>query len=86
MLSSGSELLHDSTRKQICRKLEFRLGDSVQIFPDDKEKLLLLPESVTARCFGKPESMQEFGIWKAEVTNFNKIVDQYRPWAVLLNH
>ena len=57
----------------------------MQIFPDDNEKLLLLPECITARCFGRPESMQELGIWKAEVTNFNMIVDHFRPWPVLLN-
>ena len=41
-LGSGSENLHDSTRKHIHRKLE---SDSVKQIPDDKEKLLMVPDS-----------------------------------------
>ena len=41
MLASGIEQLHDSTRKNIFRKLESELGGSVQIFPNDKGKLVM---------------------------------------------
>ena len=36
MLSGGIELLRDSTRKHIHRTLKYELGDSVQIFKDNK--------------------------------------------------
>jgi hypothetical protein len=47
MLSGGVELLRDSTRKHIHRTLKSELGDSVHLFPDDKGKLLMVPESVS---------------------------------------
>ena len=45
MLSGGIELLRDSTRKHIHRTLKYELVDSVQIFPDNKGKLLMVPDS-----------------------------------------
>ena len=42
MLSGGFELLRDSTRKHIHRTLKYQLADSVQIFPDNKGKLLVV--------------------------------------------
>ena len=47
ILSSGIERIRDSTKKHIRRRLEAELVDSVQIFPDDKGKLLMVPDSVT---------------------------------------
>ena len=47
MFSGGIELLRDSTRKHIHRTLKYELGDSVQIFPDNKGKLLMVPDSVS---------------------------------------
>ena len=47
MLSGGIELLRDSTRKHIHRTLKYELGGSVQIFPDNKGKLLMVPDSVS---------------------------------------
>ena len=47
MLSGGIELLRDSTRKHIHRTLNYELGDSVQIFTDNKGKLLIVPDSVS---------------------------------------
>ncbi|KAJ7380877.1 hypothetical protein OS493_004460 [Desmophyllum pertusum] len=47
----------DSTRKHIRRRLESELGDSVDIFQNDKGKLVMVPESMeendTALCLQK---------------------------------
>lgn len=40
MSGSGVKLMTDSTRKHIRRRLESELGDSVDIFQDDKGKLV----------------------------------------------
>ena len=47
MLSGGVKLLKDSTRKNIHRRLKSELGDSVDLFLDDKGKLLMVPDSVS---------------------------------------
>ena len=75
MLSGGIELLRDSTRKHIHRTLKYELGDSVQIFPDNKGKLLMVPDSVSLQDVVL-ENHRELEIWKAKVTDFNKIIDQ----------
>ena len=77
MLSGGIELLRDSTRKHIHRTLKYELGDSVQIFPDNKGKLLMVPDSVSLQdvVLENQGLRRELEIWKAKVTDFNKIID-----------
>lgn len=77
MLSGGNKLLPDSTRKHIRRRLECELGDSVQIFPDDKGKLLMVPDSASLQdvVLENQGLRRELGIWKAKVTNLNQIID-----------
>ncbi|XP_062584618.1 uncharacterized protein LOC134246311 [Saccostrea cucullata] len=49
MLSLGVQHMQDTTRKHIRRKLETELGESVDILPDNKGKLLMFPEGVLLR-------------------------------------
>ena len=49
-LPSGE--ISESTRKNIRRKLESELEDSVHIFPDDKGWLLMVRDSVTLQDVG----------------------------------
>lgn len=49
MFSSGVERMTNSTRKHIHRRLESELESSVDIFPDDKGKLLVVPDSVSLK-------------------------------------
>ena len=78
MLSGGIELLRDSTRKHIHRTLKYELGDSVQIFPDNKGKLLMVPDSVSLHdvVLENQGLRRELEIWKAKLTDFYKIIDQ----------
>ena len=66
MLSGGIISIRDSTRKHIRRRLESELANSVQIYPDDKGKLLMVPDSVQLRdAVLEIQSLRkELGIWK----------------------
>ena len=75
MLSGVIELLRDSTRKHIHRTLKYELGDSVQIFADNKGKLLMVL-SLQDVVLENQGLRRELEIWKAKVTDFNKIIDQ----------
>ena len=78
MLASGIEQVHDSTKKHIHRKLVSELEGSVQIFPDDKGKLLMVPNTVTLRDVVVENQIldRELAIWKGKMTDLDKIVDQ----------
>jgi len=49
MLYHGIRVLEDSTRKHIPRKLESELHNSIDIFPHDKGKLVVVSASVSVR-------------------------------------
>ncbi len=70
--------MRDSTRKHIHRTLKSELGDSVQIFPDGKGKLLMVPNNVSLQdvVLKNQGLCRALEIWKAKVTNFNQIIDQ----------
>ncbi len=76
MLASGIEQLQDSTRKHIHRKLVSELEGSADILPDDKGKLLLVPDSLTLRdaVIESQILKRELAIWKGKVTDL--IIDQ----------
>ena len=46
MLSGVIERMTDSTRKNIRRRQESKLGRSIGVFTDDKGTFLVVPESV----------------------------------------
>ena len=78
MLSGRINSIRDSTRKHIHRRLESELANSVQIYPDYKGKLLMVPDSVQLRdaVLEIRSLRKELGIWKTKVTDLMKITDQ----------
>eukprot|EP00794_Sanderia_malayensis_P011668 gene11668-12876_t len=60
------------------RTLESELKDSVNIFSNDKGKLLLVPESVTLKDVVLENQLlqRELGVWKSKSTDPITIVDQ----------
>ena len=77
MLDDGVTLLKDSSKKHIRRNLEAQLGKSVDIFPDDKGKLLMVPDSVSLRDVILENQIleRELKVWRAKSTNFNNLID-----------
>ena len=75
MLESGIEQLHDPTRKHINRKLVSELKGSVQIFPNGKRKLLMIPDSVALRNVMVENQIleRELAIWKEKLTDLDKM-------------
>ncbi len=78
MISGGVGVIRDSTRKHIRRRLESELANSIHIYPDDKGKLLMVPDSVQLHdAVLEIQSLRkEFGFWKGKVTDLTKITDQ----------
>ena len=78
MQSRGVEHLRDSTKKHIRRKLECELGASVDIFPDDKGKLLVIPGNILLKdlVLENQKLLGELKTWKGKSTDINKIIDQ----------
>lgn len=77
IISRGGNL-RAYTKKHIRRTLESELGDSVDIFPDDKGKLLMVPDSVSLEdvVLENQTLHRELRVWTSKVTNSNKIIDQ----------
>ena len=78
MLSSGVERMTNSTRKHIRRRLESELESSIDIFPDDKGKLLLVPESVSLKdvVLENQTLQRELRVWKTKSNDVNVLIDQ----------
>ena len=70
--------MHDSTKKHIHRRLVSEFEGSVQIFPDDKGKLLMVPETITLRDVVVENQIleRELAILKGKMTDSDKIIDQ----------
>jgi len=49
----GIEKLDISTRKHIKRKIDAEFGSSLEIFPDNKGKLLVIPEDLSLKEMAK---------------------------------
>ena len=49
LMSCNVEFMNDSTKKHIRRNLELELGNAVDIFPDGKGKLLVVPDNLTVK-------------------------------------
>ena len=78
MLSGGVNLLKDSTKKNMHRILKSELAGTVEIFPDDKGKLLMVPCCVSLKdvILENQNLHRELKLWKAKSTDINKIIDQ----------
>ena len=77
-LSGGVERMTESTRKHIRRRLESELESSIDIFSDDKGKLLVIPESVSLKdvVLENQTLQRELRVWKTKSTDVNIIIDQ----------
>ena len=77
MLSKG-EALKTATKKNIRKRLESELGNSIHIFPNDSGKLLLVPDSLLFKdvVLDNDNLCKELAIWKVKLTDDNKITDQ----------
>ena len=81
ILSADSEAklsMTNSTRKKLRRRLESELADVIQIFPDGKGKLLMVPGNVTLHdlVLEVQSARNELEIWKTNVGENNRIIDQ----------
>ena len=47
--SRGIERLSESTKKHIRRKIEAEFGSTIEIFPDEKGKLLVMPGNLSKK-------------------------------------
>jgi len=69
------KILQGST---FVKKLESELLNSIDIFPDDKGKLVVVSASVLVRdvLLENQTLQRELNVWRTKSTNFNKIIDQ----------
>ncbi len=75
-MSDSNENLHDSTRKHIYRKLQSELGDSVQIFPDNNGRLLIVSSNLSLQDVILENKRLHQEIEISKTIDFNKIIDQ----------
>ena len=76
--SRGIEGLCESTKKHIRRKIEAEFGSTIEIFPDEKGKLLVMPGNLSKKEVVKSKIVleKEFEKMKLKVTEIQGIVDQ----------
>ena len=74
----GVEKLGESTKKHIRRKLESEFGSTLEIFPDEKGKLLVMPANLNAKETVKKliNVEKELKSVKSKSTELQSIVDQ----------
>ena len=76
--SRGTEGLSESTKKHIRRKIEAEFGSTIEIFPDEKGKLLVMPGNLSKKEVVKSKIVlaKELAKMKLKVTEIQGIVDQ----------
>ena len=74
----GKEKLSEATRKHIRRKLEAEFGSILLIFPDDKGKLIVVPDNLSVEDIVKMNlaMKKELDILKYPSSDTDKIIDQ----------
>ena len=77
-LSGGIERMTDSTRKHIRRRLESDLGRSIDVFTDDKGKLLVVPESISLKdvVLENQTLQRELKVWRSKSADVISIIDR----------
>ena len=77
-MSSTSNVLRISAKKNIRRRLETEFGDSVHIFPNQSGKLILVPDNLPLQdvVLENDNLRHELQLWKGKVTDSNKVIDQ----------
>ena len=76
--SRGVDELSDSTKKHMRRKIAAEFGSALDIFPDDKGKLLIVSENLSRQEIVKANVLlkQELEILKSTSTESKKVIDQ----------
>ena len=70
--------MSEATRKHIRRKIEAEFGSILLIFPDDKGKLIVVPDNLSVEDIVKMNMAmkKELDILKHHSSNIDKIIDQ----------
>ena len=76
--SRGIEKLRELTKKHITRKLESEFGSLLEIFPDEKGKLLVMPANLDIKTTVKQKINleKELKRMKSKATDLQSVVDQ----------
>lgn len=76
MKSKGIQQVKDSTKKHIKRNLIKHLGMCLNIYPDNKGKLLVVPDTVTVKSIviENERLKAELEVWKSK-SNVNDLID-----------
>ena len=74
----GVEKLSESSKKHIRRRIEAEFGSTLEIFPDDKGKLLVMPGNLSLKETVQRKIVleQELEKMKLKVTEVQGIVDK----------
>ena len=74
----GKEKLSEATRKYIRRNTEAEFGSILLIFPDDKGKLIVVPDNLSVEDIVKMNlaMKKELDILKHHSSDIDKIIDQ----------
>ena len=74
----GKEKLSEATRKHIRRKIEAEFGSILLIFPDDKGKLIVVPDNLSVADIVEMNlaMKKDHDILKHRSSHIDKIVDQ----------
>ena len=75
--SRDKERIFESTKKHIRRKIEAEFGSTLEIFPDDNEKLLVMPGNLSRKETVKSKIAleKELEKMKLKITEIQGIVD-----------
>lgn len=78
LTNKGTSGITDSMKRNLRRKLETELGNSIQIYHDNSGKLILVPETYSLQDAIKEIQVlkQELSIWKGKSSNISNIIDQ----------
>ena len=78
MLSKGVDCVKKSTKRHLRRKLEKEFGNRLHIFPDEKGKLLVLPDSLSIFELAKmyQTTKTELEIWKNKSVGDTNTIDK----------
>lgn len=76
--SRGTEKLQESTKKYLREKLESEFGSTLEIFPDEKGKLLVIPANLDIKETVKKmvNLEKEVMSFKSQAKEMQRIVDQ----------
>ena len=76
--SRGFKDVKDSTKKYVRQKLEGIFGDELLIFPDEKGKLLVLPNNLDRQELARRNQMlkKELAVWRSNTMEMTKLLEK----------